>query len=153
MSKLKHNKIIFLDIDGVINIDERKFKKVPQENLVRLLKETGAKIVISSSWRDEDLNYMFNVFRSKGMFEEIISEIIDVTTHGRWFIDDLNKFNFVRGNEIQQWIDDNLKYPWRGSDNINDKEHFYNDLGKDYQYLIIDDDRDMLLTQKDNFQD
>jgi hypothetical protein len=52
-------KIIFLDIDGVLNCDKtrnpRKFPYVVDPTLLarlkRLLKATGAKVVLSSSWR------------------------------------------------------------------------------------------------------
>ncbi len=52
-------KVIFLDIDGVLNCDQtpnsRKFPYVVDKKLLarlqKLLDETGAKVVLSSSWR------------------------------------------------------------------------------------------------------
>ena len=52
-------KIIFLDIDGVLNSDKtpnpRKFPYVVDERLLarlkKLLERTGAKVVLSSTWR------------------------------------------------------------------------------------------------------
>jgi hypothetical protein len=52
-------KVIFLDIDGVLNCNRtqnpRKFPYVVDKKLLsrlnRLLKRTGAKVVLSSSWR------------------------------------------------------------------------------------------------------
>ncbi|HUU87672.1 MAG TPA: HAD domain-containing protein [Candidatus Glassbacteria bacterium] len=47
------NKIIFLDFDGVLNYRDRFGELVPScvKTLSKLLIETGAKVVISSSWR------------------------------------------------------------------------------------------------------
>jgi len=52
-------KVIFLDIDGVLNCDHttnpRKFPYVVDKKLLarfkKLLSRTGAKVVLSSSWR------------------------------------------------------------------------------------------------------
>jgi HAD domain in Swiss Army Knife RNA repair proteins len=52
-------KVIFLDIDGVLNCKEipnpSKFLYIVDEKLLRrlerLLKQSGAKVVLSSSWR------------------------------------------------------------------------------------------------------
>ena len=55
---MKTNKIIFLDIDGVVTSSKSRyaFSKECFDALGRILDETGAKIVISSSWRwDNDV--------------------------------------------------------------------------------------------------
>ena len=49
-----------------------------------------------------------------------------------------------RGVEIKQWIDTNIH-----SDNMKNWKR--KKLGVDYNYVILDDDSDMLLEQKDNF--
>lgn len=134
-------KIIFLDFDGVLNHEQfysqRKEHGVylgyplseidPQsvQKLNNIIQATGAKVVISSTWRHgrkiEELQKILNYFG-------FIGEIIDITP-------DLGKYDFtVRGNEIWEWIKVNI------SDYFN-----YN------QYVILDDDCDMLYYQKDNF--
>lgn len=116
--------IIFLDIDGVMrthnsdlnwsrelnqpvpNPFKRLFSKDAMENLNYLVTLTGAKVVITSTWRmyytkDE----LRNIFRERGF----IGHIVDVTNTGD-----------TRGEEIVQWlnehridnfvvIDDNIK--------------------------------------------
>ena len=75
-------KIIFLDIDGVLN--KQDFKVWFIEEKVQFLKEivikTGAKIVISSSWRYnktvDDLKLKFKKFN---LPQEIIDAVIDFT--------------------------------------------------------------------------
>lgn len=44
-------KVIFLDIDGVLNTDFESFDAVLVARLVQVLKRTNARIVLSSSWR------------------------------------------------------------------------------------------------------
>jgi hypothetical protein len=128
-------KIIFLDIDGVLNVigqgsDEfgQKFHKHFEDNLRWVVEETGAEIVISSSWRFIGLNKMREMWKKRNLPGNIIDVTpreIEVVERGTCrFYDDVS-----RGHEIQQWIDDN---------------------GVDC-YCIIDDDNDMLLSQMDNF--
>jgi hypothetical protein len=94
--------IIFLDIDGVLvhlthNPSGRKLRKDFDPACVavlnRLVKETGAKIVISSTWRHFDpLDELRGKFTEAG-FE---GEIIGVTP-----------MIINRGDEILKWIRDN----------------------------------------------
>lgn len=117
-------KIIFLDIDGVLNSWEsfKEFKTMwilsPEniKQLNRIIEATGAKIVISSSWRNckeikDNLNdYLINDCGIKG---EIIGKTPLVSFHRR------------RGLEIKTWLDD-----WQG-ESIE-------------QFVILDDDSDMI---------
>lgn len=95
-------KVIFLDIDGVLNSDEyfdriqgldiQGIETQVDINKIRLLKnaviDTGAKVVLSSSWRNTRMGQeLRNLLLSYGIFA-------DVTPH----ID--NK----RGNEIKEWL-------------------------------------------------
>ena len=51
-----------------------------------------------------------------------------------------------RGNEIAKWLDDSFdEY-----DVFTGKVYNYKD-SEDYEYVILDDDVDMLMCQKDNF--
>lgn len=134
-------KIIFLDIDGVLNSDSILSEYIPEidgeyypyqphliDNLNSILKRTGAKIVVSSTWRlgesVERLQYLLTHMGVKG---EVIGKTDSYT----------DKF-VVRGNEILKWIQDNQ--------NLLGCHHY--DF---YDYVILDDDSDMLYSQRNNF--
>lgn len=93
-------KILFLDIDGVLNnFKERnfgeKFSPAACGNLKDLLNRVpDLKIVISSAWRIWGLEYMKKVLENNGIPS---SRIIDVT--GREV--------GIRGHQIQCWLDKN----------------------------------------------
>ena len=127
-------KIIFLDIDGVLN-HERFYHEVRNTQhrnnnidpraaklIINLCKVTGAKIVISSSWRFEGFESLTNRLRIAGIKDKYLIDICS--------IEHPNEFRCgYRGDVIQRYIDEN---------NIDN-------------YVIIDDDIDMLEHQKDNF--
>jgi hypothetical protein len=138
-------KIIFLDIDGVLNHEVfyiERFEKCydageiaypyseidPKSvnNLNQLIKETGAEVVISSTWRHSGINYCKDALE----FHGFIGKIIDKTP-------DLRSDDCLRGNEILKWIKDNE--PLVGP--------YYNFT----EYVILDDDSDMLYWQRNNF--
>jgi hypothetical protein len=125
-------KIIFLDIDGVLNNKESaKLKKVsiPEcpcwygrevhpfdkrcvERLNIITDLTGAKIVVSSTWRlmfEQAPQVLVEHMQKMGVTGEVIGQ----TPRGSGF----------RGEEIQTWLDEH-----------KDVE----------QFVIIDDDTDML---------
>jgi hypothetical protein len=137
-------KVIFLDIDGVLN-HERFYKERHERrneegalehpyseiditsvnNLNNLCDETGAKVVISSTWRHSGLGYCKDVLEKVGF----TGEIIDITpTHE----------SRLRGLEILDWIKSNEEL-------IGDR--YYNFT----EYVILDDDSDMLYWQRNNF--
>ena len=129
-------KIIFLDIDGVLNVycEGRDqfgctFHTNFVENLRNIVDKTGAKIVISSSWRTDGLDVMKELWK----YRDLPGEVIDVTPDSYDLINE-GKFEFYdqveRGHEIQDWLD-------------NHKEVT--------NYVIIDDDNDMLDNQRENF--
>ena len=89
--------IIFLDIDGVINIKTDDFSTVQSpkaiEYLNRLCHETGFKIVVCSSWRDriDYKEYLHNL----GLDEKI--EILGKT----------NNSNSGKEFEIMKYVEEN----------------------------------------------
>lgn len=139
MSKLK---ILFLDYDGVLNhemfYNEQAKNEIKIEypyssidpNCVNFLNDlvdkTDAKIVVSSTWKNSGIDYCRDVLEYHGFK----GEIIDVTPN-------LRSENCLRGNEILKWIKDNeeLVGPYY---NFN-------------EYVILDDDSDMLYWQRNNF--
>lgn len=129
-------KIIFLDIDGVLNVcypqhDEhgRIFHPHFEDNLRSIVDATGAKIVLSSTWRMRGLELVKKLWSDRNL----AGEVIGVTTTCCQLVA-AEKFEYYdqveRGHEIQEWIDENPKIT---------------------HYVILDDDNDMLRSQRGNF--
>ena len=126
-------RIIFLDIDGVMNsVDttlafsggglnrKKRLDPVSIGLLKKLCDETNAKIVISSTWRlgrtIQDFIDIFSTYNWKDA--PVIGKTVVLNYKGR-----------TRGDEIQCWIEEN---------NVQ-------------EYVILDDDSDMLQSQKHRF--
>ncbi len=133
-------KVIFLDFDGVIITPKSKCKLDPERMalLGRILDATDAKIVISSSWRRYSLEDTIrhitdddNFFVGGNPFP-FPEAVVGVTERMYSFCYPNNErhFGLPRGCEI---------------------EHYLNQHSDIDNYVIIDDDQDMLLCQKDNF--
>ena len=114
-------KVIFLDIDGVLNshrfYKERKAngwkrtedadeicpKHVQQFN--RILDATGAKVVLSSTWRKfHELPEMVGILKSRGCK---LAQFIGRTPDGETKMESGLWSSCRRGVEIQQWLDSN----------------------------------------------
>lgn len=136
-------KIIFLDVDGVLN-SEKHYRKRGEPDyrwedeppyplsefdseavalLNRIIKETDAKIVVSSTWRiGRSVDELKELFKNVGVEGEIIDKT-KILRERRGYE------RVVRGTEIRRWIEE------------FEDESFEN-------YIIIDDDGDMLPSQK-----
>lgn len=139
MKNKKELKVIFLDIDGVLNHENwyhesRFIRKKDEGNIdpksVALINEIiiacDAKIIISSSWKS-DWHETCNLLYKSGLIED---SIIGNTPFYEYTIQDKGLRNAItRGNEILS--------------SINEHDILY--------YVIIDDNSDMLLSQKDHF--
>lgn len=134
-------KIIFLDIDGVLNhqlfYEKRTDKSIEIDvEKVKLLNEIHSKInvkyVITSTWRKEhsleELKTIFKKYRFTG-------EIIDVTPILKF---ENSSLSVPRGCEIQQWITDN-------------KDKLGTNILSWKSYVILDDNSDMLYWHRNNF--
>jgi len=149
---IKMEKYIFLDIDGVLatpkSIEgvggEWRIEDEKQELLKHIIDSTGAKIVLSSSWRKWDIESTIEFMKEEGFW--FADLIVGVTIRAYQYLDRTKKIHLSipRGVEIYQWIDTNIH-----SDNGINYER--KKIGVDYQYVILDDDIDMLYTQKNNF--
>jgi hypothetical protein len=149
---------IFLDVDGVINIPPYElFDKDCLENLRYLIKQTTSKVIISSSWREGDLE------RTKKHFPYWLQKhIVGETIRGYKETIKGSSLPIERGNEIKHYIDRHFKYPWHAYPERDEEFKLYNEDGSfkmmrsnelyvDYNYVILDDNQDMLYEQKDNF--
>ena len=131
-------KVLFVDIDGVLrneaffkeNMFETvadhtdglfKFHKASVDNLNHITEKTGAKLVISSSWRlSRETNELDNLFKYNGFKGEVIGVTpvyLETYTHA-----------IPRGKEISDWL---AKNPVEN-------------------YCIIDDCNDMLEEQEEH---
>ena len=126
-------KILFLDIDGVLNTDRQQwhcqmnsiapvdkfgyaFDSKAVENLATILEETGAEIVISSSWKFLGLQTLQKMWKDRNL----PGVIIDITPDGK-----------SKGWEIDEWL--------------------MNHKGQVSGYAIIDDENVMLPEQQKHF--
>jgi hypothetical protein len=160
MKKLR--KIIFLDIDGVLNCEdayksgECKYVEFTSENggkdhyqgfckrskdlLNRLIDETGAGIVISSTWRRSGIEFMKKVWELEGMRGEIIGLTPSLRN---------SEISIPRGLEIDHFLKNDLGFyhiNWDQGMQMDRMEK--SGIGN---YIIIDDDSDMLYGQRNHF--
>jgi hypothetical protein len=162
-------KIIFLDFDGVLNSEmwyKRRFNEMDMESTIskypfyefdplsieqlnRIVVETSAKVVVSSTWRIgrtvEELQQMLNTVG-------FVGEVIDTTPHfyanGH---DGDSKINYTipRGCEIDWWLTNHGKFQRINWSKEKQLEYLEKSLVKNY--IIIDDDSDMLYCQKEHY--
>lgn len=107
-------KIIFLDIDGVLNytewyVSERNPGNINGEEgeldplcinrIINICNKTGAKVVISSDWRLSWYGTQMRLARM-GLDENYV---IDKTPERMWF--NIPNFDRSRGAEINDWLD------------------------------------------------
>lgn len=170
-------RIIFLDIDGVLNC-ESAYKKgfcqyvesedfhyqefyPPSKKLInQLIEETDAKIVISSSWRKDGLERMKKIWKNEGMSGEVIDTTPSLYLQRGGSIQFWNGFeknhptpkiqgySIPRGSEIEYWLKQ------QGFYHINWSKEEQLEVIKSSgieNYVIVDDDSDMLYKQRNNF--
>lgn len=135
-------KIVFLDIDGVLN-SERFFVTAPMaeresmidKEAVKLLNQLeGTEIVVTSSW-GEDGGETERRLKDAGLDLPIVGYTNKVHYKFDWA---------CRGNEIEKWVIENI------GDAMGTK-YGSEYKSKSFSYVIFDDDQDMLYGQKDNF--
>lgn len=160
-------KIIFLDIDGVLNcqdaymngecqyqtwVDTTGKKEQYQQFCVRsknllnkLIDETNSKIVISSTWRFSGIDFMRKIWKH----EQMHGEIIDITPSFRSVkLSDTKSYTVPRGCEIDAWL--KVNGFWYIDWSKEQQRSYINASGIE-NYIIIDDDSDMLYHQQRRF--
>lgn len=121
-------KILFLDIDGVVNYKETftKGEHFPLDKYCAFLVgkiqlDTSCDVVLSSSWR--------HLPEAVEEVKKRVVPIIDITD---------GCCSGIRGAEIHSWLQKNLK-------------GFSSTYQGDFRVAILDDDSDMLLWQEPHF--
>jgi hypothetical protein len=165
-------KVIFLDFDGVLNsenwyrrrmdlINEGKYERNypssefdPEsiKELNRIISETDAKVVISSTWRIGK-----RVIDLQNMLNEVgfIGEIIDATPHisGKGYVSEENEteisYTTPRGCEIDWWLNRVGKFQRINWSLERQLEYLEKSIIKNY--IILDDDSDMLYNQREHY--
>ena len=126
-------KYIFLDFDGVINTPKGKFDKNAVTNLRRLLERTDAKVVISSTWRLQGMEYIQQLWQEHHMPGEVIGLTPSCNSTNFSNVDGQEEWQGLhgcKGLEIAEWLRLNAKEP--------------------YQYIILDDEEDFLFSQREH---
>ena len=133
-------KVIFLDIDGVLNVRSQErdefgslFHEEFVNNLKHIIEETDAKIVISSTWRFSGLNTMQQMWKKRNLPGEVI---------------DITPFKSEKEKECKN-IWDNLPFKERCERGWEIEDWL--DINKPEKYVILDDDNDFLDHQIFNF--
>jgi hypothetical protein len=115
-------KVLFLDIDGVLNSQEflqnNKNEPIDRRNvsvLKNIIDKTGAVIVMSSAWRfwfDDNLapeegysQYLYDILSEFGI--KIFSKTPDFSTKE---IRDKKTFSHVKAKEILAWLNENTSF-------------------------------------------
>ena len=135
-------KVIFLDFDGVLNSSRyaarliKAGKQTQDENghelfdpdtikrFNRIVDQTGAKVVVSSSWRYLGLTTMIEIWQDRGLHGQIIDMtslyVVDeyIMEHGLEWLTNEAKVGSPRAVEIEAWLQEH--------DNID-------------RYVILDD--------------
>ena len=170
-------KVIFLDIDGVLNTERKalqayegkceshdEFGRMFDEEslcwLNKIIDETGAEIVISSSWRNDGLGTLRKMWRkryckyilSNMKFDKISLkglEILNPYRHYDKIVDVTFSLTTSNFNEqktlLRQLSEENA---WKRGNQIDIYLKTHPEITK---YVIIDDDNDMLDCQQKYF--
>jgi len=144
------SKVLFLDIDGVLNTERQHDRCVNEGipsvdgfgyafdpeaaiNLKRIVEETGADIVISSSWKLWGLDAMQRMWARRDLPGKVIDITPNTESDEMLLSIDLNYMDIpaIKGSEIKEWL----------STNGHDVTH----------YAILDDLSDMLPEQESHF--
>ena len=136
-------KIVFLDFDGVLNTCMWE-SKIPIEkygyafdpnavaNLAKIIEETGADIVVSSTWKFMGFSEMQDMWEVRGLPGKIIDITPNTISDEVLLYADLEHMELtpIRGMEIKEWLETKGK--------------------KVTHYVILDDMDSMLPEQKDH---
>lgn len=143
-------KIIFLDIDGVLNTERHHeychknnlpnsdeygylFDPNSVSNLTTIVEETGANIVISSSWKFSGISVLLDIWNNRSLPGKVIDITPNTVSDEHLLHADLENMELIgyKGYEIKEWLSAQGK-------NISN-------------YVILDDEANMLSEQQDHY--
>jgi hypothetical protein len=151
-------KLIFIDVDGVLNSQQWYtsdiYKNLKAENievydehqfchwnvalLNKLTDETGAKLVVSSSWRkSRTVEQLKDLFKRVGITGEIIGKTPYLSFGCTEEEYKEYAYSVPRGCEIKAWLEKNKGI-------LGEKMELV-------KYVILDDDSDMLYWQRNKY--
>lgn len=148
METNSRRKILFLDLDGVLNTarwheqakgDQLKddygytFDPTAVANLAEIIERTGADIVISSSWKYSGLSTLLDMWSDRALPGRVIDITPDTESDDFLLNADLENIEFLscKGYEIKEWLSTHGK-------NVS-------------RYAILDDEQEMLPEQQSHF--
>ena len=137
-------KVVFLDIDGVLNTKwwyTQMDRNTPKDkygyafdpnavsNLKKIIDETGADIVISSSWKSFGISELEDMWQDRGLPGKLIGITPNTVSDEMLLNADLDHMELfsIRGTEIKEWL----------------TKH-----GKHISHYAIIDDMDNMLTEQ-----
>lgn len=140
-------KVVFLDIDGVLNTKEWQgrmtsdtlkdefsyaFSPVAVANLTHIIDETGAEIVISSSWKFYGVAKLREMWKNRNLPGTILDITPNTVSDEVLLNANLEEIELgvCRGNEIKEWLSRHKQ--------------------KVSNYVIIDDFYDLLPEQEEH---
>ena len=140
-------KVVFLDIDGVLNTKEWQgrmtsdtlkdefgyaFSPVAVANLTHIIDETGAEIVISSSWKFYGVAKLREMWKNRNLPGTILDITPNTVSDEVLLNANLEEIELgvCRGNEIKEWLSRHKQ--------------------KVSNYVIIDDFDDLLPEQEEH---
>jgi hypothetical protein len=165
-------KVIFLDIDGVLNHENWFKKRMTIKNdfnskewndhypfyefdpesvkqLNKIIDKTGAKVVISSTWRHgRTVEQLQEILDKVGFIGEVIDKTPSFIARGTDNLGEKISYTIPRGCEIDWWLES------KGFQRINwskEKQLEFLEKSKVKNYIILDDDSDMLYGQREHF--
>ena len=141
-------KVVFLDIDGVLNTKwwyTQMDRNTPKDkygyafdpnavsNLKKIIDETGADIVISSSWKSFGISELEDMWQDRGLPGKLIGITPNTVSDEMLLNADLDNMELfsIRGTEIKEWLTKHGKHV--------------------SHYAIIDDMDNMLSEQRLHF--
>ena len=126
-------KYIFLDFDGVLNTPKGKFDQKAIDNLRYLLERSDAKVIISSTWRLQGMEYIQKLWQDYHLPGEVVGLTPSCNSIDFSNIDGLEEWkglHAAKGLEIAEWLRLHAKEP--------------------YCYVILDDEEDILFAQQEH---
>lgn len=109
-------KVIFLDLDGVMitgsyqkrstQFEGYRFTPSCVDNLKQMMEKTGAKIVVTSTYRMAGFEYLRKMFEANGLTEGLIGQtpVIEYSIRGEEIRQYIEESHFDPSNAVEQFV-------------------------------------------------